>query len=301
MVTVIDSTPEVPLKQCSRKTDCVHPERQGDGWLPATTDYFARDRSRKSGLQPRCKACHKKYDDERREQRLQYYQDNREYILERRKRYHRKHREREVAYSRRWHRENRERSLEYYRRYYRENIEQRRAAGRAAYWENREQRRVYNQQWYQNNLPKVRAYYRANREKFRERGKRRTPEQKRLIKQRYRARKTGLPDTFTKEEWARALDYFHGCCAVCGRQLNDLFGEHTAAMDHWIPLSSSECPGTVATNMLPLCHGLDGCNNAKAGRMPEEWLNERYGRRKAKQILERITAYFKWAEEQCSE
>jgi hypothetical protein len=64
-------------------------------------------------------------------------------------------------------------------------------------------------------------------------------------------------------------------------------------MDHWIPLSSPGCPGTVATNMVPLCHGIGGCNNSKCDRDPQGWLLEKFGERKALEILERIPAYFR--------
>ena len=105
-----------------------------------------------------------------------------------------------------------------------------------------------------------------------------------------RARKRSLPDTFTLKDWEFALNYFNHCCAVCGNQLNGLF--HTAAADHWIPLSSPDCPGTVPTNIIPLCHGVNGCNNSKAYHHPEDWLVKRYGKRKAKPILKRIHDYF---------
>lgn len=109
---------------------------------------------------------------------------------------------------------------------------------------------------------------------------------------RHRARKRSLPDSFTGADVSYAVDYFHSCCAVCGRQLKDLFGTHTMAMDHWIPLSCPECPGTIPTNMIPLCHGIDGCNNSKGNKQPQEWLVEKFGKKKAETVLSRITAFF---------
>lgn len=106
------------------------------------------------------------------------------------------------------------------------------------------------------------------------------------------ARIKSLPIAFDHSEWQRALEYFNGCCAVCGRQLNDLFGEHTAAADHWIPLASSDCPGTIPTNIVPLCHGVGGCNNSKSNTQPYEWLVSKFGKRKAAEINARIQAYF---------
>lgn len=107
---------------------------------------------------------------------------------------------------------------------------------------------------------------------------------------RRRARLAELPATLTPQEWRYALDYFNGCCAVCGRQLKDLLSTHTAAADHWIPLSKRG--GTTADNIIPLCHGVGGCNNSKHDKNPIDWLTEKYGKRKTNQIMRRIQAYF---------
>jgi hypothetical protein len=110
-----------------------------------------------------------------------------------------------------------------------------------------------------------------------------------VVFNRRRARKHSLPDTLTHAEWQNALAYFGNCCAVCGRP-RGLW--HTIAADHWIPLASPNCPGTVKENMIPLCHGIDGCNNSKNDIDPSEWLILKFGKRRAKQILARIQAYF---------
>ena len=109
-----------------------------------------------------------------------------------------------------------------------------------------------------------------------------------VIKQRYRARKLALPDTFTTAQWQFSLTYWQNCCVVCQRP--DSFWS-TLAADHWIPIASLQCPGTVATNMLPLCHGEQGCNNSKGDSDPHKWLVHRYGTRKAAKIEKAIAAY----------
>lgn len=107
------------------------------------------------------------------------------------------------------------------------------------------------------------------------------------------ARKRALPDYFTVQDWEHCLDYWNGCCAYCGQPAGLWI---TIAMDHFIPITSSECPGTVPTNIIPACHavkdGQGGCNNAKSKREPEIWLIEKFGERKAKKILKRIKEYF---------
>lgn len=107
-----------------------------------------------------------------------------------------------------------------------------------------------------------------------------------------------LPYDFTPDMWQRALDYFNGVCPACGRQFVDLFDERTAHADHWIPLSSPDCPGTVPTNIIPLCGGIDGCNQSKGYKDPIEWLTWKFGKRRAREILKRIEAYFEWVKAQ---
>lgn len=102
------------------------------------------------------------------------------------------------------------------------------------------------------------------------------------------AEKRGLCADFTLQDWNAALDYFDNHCAACGRQPG-LW--HTLAMDHWIPLSSQDCPGTVPWNMVPLCHGQGGCNNSKHKRNARVWLIDKFGKRKGMAILRRIETY----------
>lgn len=108
-----------------------------------------------------------------------------------------------------------------------------------------------------------------------------------------RADKLGLRNDLTIRQQRFALDYFHNCCAICGRQLVDLFGDRHLAFDHWIPIASPNCPGSTVTNMIPVCHGVDGCNNSKHDADPYEWLRARYGKRRAQVIIDRVEAYFR--------
>jgi hypothetical protein len=116
-------------------------------------------------------------------------------------------------------------------------------------------------------------------------------EQCRAQGHRYRARKRNLPNDFTEHDWNVCLEYFGYCCAACGRQ-RGLW--HTIVADHWIPLKKGG--GTVRTNLVPLCHsinmGAGGCNGSKHDKDANQWLIEKFGKRKAKQILARIEAYF---------
>lgn len=119
-------------------------------------------------------------------------------------------------------------------------------------------------------------------------------------KQRRRARMSNLPNDFTPAEWQRGLDYFEGKCAVCGSQ-PDFWT--TLAADHWIPLSKGG--SSTKMNLVPLCHGKKGrpfgepsCNNSKGNHDPLEWLESRFGTRRAREIIKRIETYFQWVREQ---
>lgn len=142
-----------------------------------------------------------------------------------------------------------------------------------------------------------RRYYRENRDHVLEnkrkwRAKNRKKEKTRKTTR--LKRKTRLPNDFSDEDRSFAFEYFNGRCAVCGRPLNDLFGEHCGVMDHWIPVSdpSQDNPGTVPWNMVPLCNGLDGCNNKKRDRDPETFLIEDYGAKEGRKILQKIEEFF---------
>ena len=110
-----------------------------------------------------------------------------------------------------------------------------------------------------------------------------------------RAKKLGLPATFTIDDLTFMRQYWHFACAICENQEGF---EWTLALDHFIPLVSPHCPGSVATNTIPLCHGMGGCNNFKGTQDPHAWLLKRYGKRKAAIILKKINTYFEIVRQQ---
>ena len=140
----------------------------------------------------------------------------------------------------------------------------------------------------QERLTKMQQRYAANKEPW-QRWAQEHPESIRLVSAKRRARKRSLPDTFTLAERQFMVQYWGHACAICGNE-EGFFWQ--LADDHWVPLKSAQCPGTVADNIVPLCHGIKGCNNAKNRSEPEVWLCKQFGPRKAKAILQKITAYF---------
>lgn len=95
--------------------------------------------------------------------------------------------------------------------------------------------------------------------------------------------------TFTQEDWRRALEYFNWSCAICGRKQGS---GRVIAQDHWIPVTKGG--EYIPSNIVPLCHGFDGCNNKKNNRDAAKWLGETFGPQKAGDIQKRITDYFQW-------
>lgn len=112
-----------------------------------------------------------------------------------------------------------------------------------------------------------------------------------------RARRRSLPHTFTANDYARMLDYWHHSCCVCGKQPDSVT---VLASDHWQP--ESKGGGFTPDNILPLCHsmkgGQGGCNNLKRNYEPTAWLAERLGGELAEIKLKEIQAYFEWAMQQ---
>lgn len=119
------------------------------------------------------------------------------------------------------------------------------------------------------------------------------PEKQQLLALAYanrrRMRLHALPYTWTIAEREFMRGYWSYSCAVCGNQEGFFW---TLADDHWIPVTASACPGTVATNMIPLCHGTRGCNNSKNDTLPTVWLRRKYEEKKAIKIEKTIAAYF---------
>lgn len=188
--------------------------------------------------------------------------------------------------------------------YYARHKERLRAEAHAKWPQRREKALASMRQWQQTHQEEVIQYRRTHQKQATTNAKAwldKHPEKKRLYVARYtlkhgqrmralrRAREYALPATFTEQEQAFCRQYWHYACAICGREEGF---EWTLAMDHWIPITSQNCPGTIATNMIPLCHGRGGCNNAKHAHEPGPWLQERFGKRKAKALGQKIETYF---------
>lgn len=265
---------DTPMKRCSRGDDCVHPL---GCWQPATTEHFYVERGKKDRLKSRCRAC-------AREQTRQWQTRNADKVRERRRRRRAENADKARAYARSYYAENVGKAKERNRRYYTENTEKVRGIQRRYRAENSNKVKESNRRYRVENSDKKREYDRRYRTK--------NADKRRMSSSRYRTKKRFLPDAFTAATWQRALSYFNGCCAYCGNQ-QDFW--HIIEADHLIPLSSPLCPGTISTNIIPACKS---CNTSKSDNDPIDWLNRKFGKRKAAQILKRVNAYFEWVREQ---
>lgn len=260
-----DDTTNPPLKRCKQ----CHME------YPETLEFFHKGIGNKNGLRPYCKKCRSEQHAEnpestRQSSRRRYYENP--------QRAYQESLDRKAKNPDAW--------KGYQKKYADTHKEQIREKSKRRYASNKDRIKETNKKWKDRNPEKFKTTAR--------RWGQNNPDKLRATKQRRRARERAMPDTFTAQDWQRAVDYFHGRCAVCERQCKDLFGERTIAADHWIPLNSPDCPGTVPTNMIPLCHGSDDCNCSKGHKDPIEWLIWKFGKRKANEILKRVNTYFEW-------
>jgi|SRR5215471_4728164 len=135
-------------------------------------------------------------------------------------------------------------------------------------------------------LARAKARYEADPEKYRQQGLE--------AARRRQGRLDALPNLLTEAQRQAALDYWGGCCAVCG----EAPGEEGKALahDHWIPLADEACPGTVVWNSVPLCDGRDGCNTRKHDCEPLVFLRRYYGGDMvaAQDKLHEIEVFFAW-------
>lgn len=280
MTTSEDST-TIPLKRCSKGDNCVHP----DGCLlPATSEYFPRNKRTKDGLTAYCKACNY-------EQVKKWRCKNPEKHRAQGIRYIRKYPEKHSENSKRWHILNRDHKRELSRRHYENNRERLRAYRLAWVRANPEKVRGYRRKYFEINRERLRKeanhYNNENREKrrlaWRNYNASHLPEI-RIREQIRRARKRALPSTLTKDEWESCLNYFNGVCCYCGSQATFW---NVLEQDHFVPVATGG--GYTVDNIVPACRP---CNTSKNATPAAVWLENKFGKRKAKTILDRIRTYF---------
>lgn len=132
----------------------------------------------------------------------------------------------------------------------------------------------------------ARAWRQDNRERILARNRERhliDPTKRNAAMVRRRARVKNLPDAFTSADWQYCLSYWQNRCVMCG-------SKDRISADHWIAVSHRNSPGTVRSNMIPLCCN---CNSSKSNRNPVDWLYWRFSEEEAMLRLVEVEAYFR--------
>lgn len=87
---------------------------------------------------------------------------------------------------------------------------------------------------------------------------------KREDKKRRRCTEKGLPADYRVRDWRAAKSDWGGRCAYCGKECEQ-------TQDHYVPISSKECPGHVAHNIVPACIE---CNVDKSNKPARAWIGD---------------------------
>lgn len=227
-------------------------------------------------LRNSCKDCNREYgrakeaerrvrkSDEVKASKREYYFRNADKIKGKNKSYYETNKEKILAQVAEYRDKNRERINAWMRTYYRENIEIRKEKDKEYNKKNKDKRQTRDKQYRQEHRAEIRLRNRSRKEKL-----------------------SYVRGDFTQADWDNCLSYWGNRCAICGRTEGE--GRIIAA-DHWIPLKGGGI--THKKNILPLCHGVDGCNNSKSARSPEKWTIERLGESNGTEKLLEINRFF---------
>ena len=195
-------------------------------WLAASTVNFHKQKTGKYGLRSECKECIKQYYEANKDKILeqvkqhgkQYYETNRDKVLE----HHKKYRE-----------TNREKLLENQRQYYKANKEKL-----------LERHKRYNKEYYRSPQGQVVRFNNSQRRRIKE-------EQ--------------LGNGITKDQWLEMMSFFGWKCAYSGETLT----KDTRSIDHIVPLNSGG--NNMIWNCVPMLRSL---NSSKRDKNMLEWYRE---------------------------
>lgn len=170
-------------------------------------------------------------------------------------------------------------------KFHKKNPERAKLARNNWYYKNREHSHAKTNEWKKANSKRVAEYKKEWLKNH--------PEIKRQINQRRRhrrkAREQSLPNTFTRTDQIRALNYFNGCCAYCGNPPSLFDTTLCLHQDHFIPVTKGG--GYTPYNILPACQS---CNLSKRDQDPFTWILNKFGTQKARKIISRIKTYFQF-------
>lgn len=234
----MDSIPET--KRCSK---CKELKPRSE---------FNRNRSKKDGLQDRCRPCHRADDAassaKHPETRRKWYEANREHVLAKTREWQKANPERRKETLAAWLERTKDHRRIKQRENYRKAAPARRAQSRRWVAENPERRRAILAAWRERQGPalkkRMREWHKAN------------PEKVKATRQRRRARKRAAGGRFTGEQFKALCRHYGNRCLLCGETGGKL------TPDHVVPLARGGSNGIE--NIQPLCAS---CNNRKKTRI----------------------------------
>ncbi len=224
---------------------------------PATTEYFARNKASKDGLQRHCKSCKRAYHAANREQALEgmraYREANHEKVLEQKRVHYFANRDRIREEHAAYRKANRKHLVKYFRDHYAANRDRRGEQRRAYVEANRDRVRQAQRSYNDRNKKSIAEYKRAWNTA--------NPEAKKAAMQRRRAHKLSAEGTHTTADIKAQYERQKGRCYYCDAKLN---GSYHA--DHIVPLSRGG--NNWPENIVCACAS---CNTSKGDKFLHEW------------------------------
>ena len=226
--------------------------------LPATTEYFHKQKLGKYGLYSECKKCRTK-------RHKQYYEDNKEKISEQHKQYYEDNKDKIKQY----YEDNKDKIKQYYEDNKDKILEQKKQYRE----DNKDKISERNKQYYEDNKDKIseqRKQYRATPQGqasgFNRSCRRRTKEQ-------------NQGNGINKMQWLEMMKYFNWKCAYSGNPLKN----ETRTIDHIKPLNQGG--EHEIWNCVPM---YGSYNFSKHDKDMEEWYQEQdfYSEERLQKIYE---------------
>jgi flagellar biosynthesis GTPase FlhF len=250
---------------------CIRCENE----LPATEEYFCKDKKQADGLFVYCRACREKYMKE-------YYNKNKEHLLKNAKEYAQKNNEHKKEYNKEYHQKNKERLNTHKKEYKKRTTENTKESRKRYYNANKDKVKEGVRKYKQENADKVKEckkqYNLKHSESIKQYQKQyrlNNSEEKRIHNRKRKALKRQLLATYDNIQWEKTLKYFSDKCAYCGE-------EKPLIQEHFIALSKGG--EYTHNNIIPACQS---CNVSKYNKDFFVWYKEQsfYSKAREKKIL----------------
>ena len=228
--------------------------------LPATAEYFYRDKHRADGLRPDCKECYLFYKKDRKDNPEKY--------------------DHSKDTTKKCNKCGIEKTFEEFHKK-RNNVNHIcKECVKDKYYANHDQRKRQQRERYDpiKSAEYNKMYKKSHKDEIRDWTKeyfKNKPGLRKIYKQRRNAIKRSLPSTLTKKQWAEIKEHFSGKCCYCNREL-------PLTIEHFIPITKSG--ELTRNNIIPACKS---CNSSKGNRDALTWFRkqEYYSKAREQKIL----------------